>query len=179
MTQAKSRENETTKCSFRPFSQTVRRSDDNNSPDMFVPFQRERDTMGRLLSATQAASSTPKHESSHAKMNAYLMNTILVDRDIKYYGFEKRSPSNVKTRSHTSIPKKLLTKPRQTLTAPSYHPNKDFVMKRPSSAIISKEHPVNKTIIKPQRLLNGELPKKRVYSFKFSYPKSTNSYREN
>lgn len=106
------------------------------------------------------------------------MNTICLDKDIKYQGFVLKDPLSLKSKNKSVIGKKLLVGKKQEDVVPFYDGNKDFVLKRPKSAMILKNKNSYSIPRPPLEYKSVDKWKKNVYSFKFSYPKSVTTYQD-
>lgn len=106
------------------------------------------------------------------------MNTIHLDRDIKYQGFTVNEAGNLKVRNKSAIGKKLLVSKIKADVIPFYDGNKDYILKRPKSAMILKCKDSRSVPRPPSEYKSVEKSKKNIYSFKFSYPKSVTTYQD-
>ena len=109
------------------------------------------------------------------------MNTICLDKDIKYQGFTVKEVvgRDARVKSKSTVGKKLLVVKRKDEGGSMFYgATKDCLLKRPKSAIILKSRESFKGERYPSEGKSVEKPKRNVYSFKFSYPKSVATYQE-
>ncbi|MGC4046674.1 MAG: hypothetical protein QM758_23015 [Armatimonas sp.] len=106
------------------------------------------------------------------------MNTIHLDKDIKYQGFTVKEAGGLKAKNKSTIGKKLLVCKIKEDVIPFYDGNKDYVLKRPKSAMIFKSKDNRSVPRPPSEYKSVEKSKKNIYTFKFSYPKSVTTYQD-